>query len=211
MIPISVYAVSPRLGPAFVWHLVRATSTPPVPISKPVGSPPCDTPPLVGPPIPPLSRRWRSGSKPWLPPTSHQPHLYQTTALHPHPPLTQPDTIPVISHHHLLYHPPLPHIQPPSYHPYPNSAVVPACALSPPQPPPSSPPPVYLPVPSDLNLDRAGKSLTTFSSATRGPHGKEWAFVDEQELIKTPTYLKRVVREKLNEVNRLRKRRVITM
>ncbi len=52
----------------------------------------------------------------------------------------------------------------------------------------------------------------TFSSATRGPHGKEWAFADEQELIKllvtlkwllpvirpakTPTYLKRVVKEK---------------
>jgi hypothetical protein len=64
----------------------------------------------------------------------------------------------------------------------------------------------------------------TFSSATRGPHGKEWSFADEQELIKllvtlkcllpvirpakTPTYLKRVVKEKWDEVNRLRKRRV---
>jgi hypothetical protein len=76
----------------------------------------------------------------------------------------------------------------------------------------------------DLNLDGAGQPLT-FSSATRGPHGKEWAFADdEQELIKllvtlkclltgirptkAPTYLKRVVKEKWDEVNRLRKRRV---
>jgi hypothetical protein len=75
----------------------------------------------------------------------------------------------------------------------------------------------------DLNLDRAGQPLT-FTSATRGPYGKEWAFADEQELIKllvtlkcllpvirpakTPTYLKRVVKEKWDEVNRLRKRRV---
>ena len=72
-------------------------------------------------------------------------------------------------------------------------------------------PPVYDPAPSDLNLDGAGQPLT-FSSATRGPHGKEWAFADEQELIKllvtlkcllpvirpakTPTCLKRVVQEK---------------
>ena len=56
------------------------------------------------------------------------------------------------------------------------------------------------------------------------PHGKEWALADEQELIKllvtlkcflpvirpakTPTYLKRVVKEKWDEVTRLRKRRV---
>jgi hypothetical protein len=45
------------------------------------------------------------------------------------------------------------------------------------------PPPVYYPAPSDLNLDRAGQPLA-FSSATRGPHGKEWALADEQELIK---------------------------
>jgi hypothetical protein len=61
----------------------------------------------------------------------------------------------------------------------------------------------------------------TFSSAIHGPHGKEWAFADEQELIKllvtlkcllpvirpakTPTYLKRVLKEKWDEV---RKRRV---
>ena len=36
-----------------------------------------------------------------------------------------------------------------------------------------TPPPVYYPAPSDLNLDGAGKPLT-FSSAIRGPHGKEW-------------------------------------
>ncbi len=81
----------------------------------------------------------------------------------------------------------------------------------------------YYPALSDLNLDGVGQPLT-FSSATRGPHGKEWALADEQELIKllvtlkcplpvirpakTPTYLKRVVKEKWNEVNRLRKRRV---
>jgi hypothetical protein len=111
MTPTSVYAVSPRWDPAFVWPLVRATSTQPAPTSKPVGSPPCATPRLVGPLIPPLSRKWRSGSKPWLLPTSPQPHLYQTTApLHPHPPLTQPDPHPVTSHPHPLYQPPLTHI-----------------------------------------------------------------------------------------------------
>ncbi len=84
-------------------------------------------------------------------------------------------------------------------------------------------PPTYYPAPSDLNLDGAGKPLT-FSSAIRGPHGKEWGLGYEQELIKllvtlkcllpvirpakTPTYLKRVVKEKWDEVNRLRKRRV---
>jgi hypothetical protein len=89
MTPTSVYAVSPRWDPAFVWHLVRATSTPPAPISKPVGSPPCDTlPRLVGSLIPPLSRKWRSGSGPnpgsrrpltnhtcINPKTPHQPNL----------------------------------------------------------------------------------------------------------------------------------------
>jgi hypothetical protein len=82
---------------------------------------------------------------------------------------------------------------------------------------------VYYFAPSDLNLDGTGQSLT-FSSATRGPHGKEWALADKQELIKlwitlkcllpiihppkTPTYLKRVVKEKWDEVHRLRKRRL---
>ncbi len=84
-------------------------------------------------------------------------------------------------------------------------------------------PPVYSPAPADLNLDGAGKPLS-FSTAIHGPHGKEWTLADEQELIKllvtlkcllpvmrpakTPTYLKRVVKEKWDEVNRLRKRRV---
>ena len=83
--------------------------------------------------------------------------------------------------------------------------------------------PVYSPAPADLNLDGAGKPLS-FSTAIRGPHGREWTLADEQELIKllvtlkcllpvmrpakTPTYLKRVVKEKWDEVNRLRKRRV---
>jgi hypothetical protein len=82
---------------------------------------------------------------------------------------------------------------------------------------------VYSPAPSDLNLDGAGKPLS-FSSVICGPHGKEWTLADEQELIKllvtlkcllpvmrptkTPTYLKRVVKEKWNEVHRVRKRRV---
>jgi hypothetical protein len=86
-----------------------------------------------------------------------------------------------------------------------------------------TPRPVYYPAPSDLNLDGVGQPLT-FSSATRGQHGKEWALADEQELIKllitlkcllpvirpakTPTYLKRVVKEKWDEVNRLSRRRV---
>ena len=39
------------------------------------------------------------------------------------------------------------------------------------------PPIVYYPAPSDLNLDRAGQPLT-FASATRGPHGKEWALAE---------------------------------
>jgi hypothetical protein len=42
---------------------------------------------------------------------------------------------------------------------------------------------------SDLNLDGAGKPLT-FSSAIRGPHGKEWGLGDEQELIKLLVTLK---------------------
>jgi hypothetical protein len=82
---------------------------------------------------------------------------------------------------------------------------------------------VYSPAPADLNPDGAGKPLS-FSSAIRGPHDKEWTLADEQELIKllvtlkcilpvmrptkTPTYLKRVVKEKWDEVHRLRKRRV---
>ncbi len=40
-----------------------------------------------------------------------------------------------------------------------------------------TPPPTYYPAPSDLNLDGAGKPLT-FSSAIRGPHGKEWGLGD---------------------------------
>ena len=148
MTPTSVYAKSSGWDPAFVWPLVRATSTPPAPNSKPVGFPPCATPRLVGPPIPPLSRRWRSGSKPWLPPTPHQPHLYHTTAYpHPHLPFPHPDPDPVTSHPHLLYHPPSPHLQPPLYHPYPYPAVALACALSPLPPQPSSLPPLYTTLP----------------------------------------------------------------
>jgi hypothetical protein len=90
MTPTSVYAVSPRWDPAFVWHLVRATSTPPAPIYKPVGSPPCDTPRLVGPLIPLLSRKWRSGSKPWLPPTPHQTTPVSTPSPPPPSPTTHP-------------------------------------------------------------------------------------------------------------------------
>ncbi len=82
---------------------------------------------------------------------------------------------------------------------------------------------MHSPAPADLNLDGAGKPLS-FSSPIRRTHGKEWTLADEQELIKllitrkcllpvmhpakTPTYLKRVVKEKWDEVNRLRKRRV---
>jgi hypothetical protein len=47
----------------------------------------------------------------------------------------------------------------------------------------------YSPAPADLNLDGAGKSLC-FSSAIRGPHGKEWTLVDEQEPIKLLVTLK---------------------
>ena len=42
---------------------------------------------------------------------------------------------------------------------------------------------MYSPAPADLNLDGAKKPLS-FSSAIRGPHGKEWTLADEQELIK---------------------------
>ena len=75
---------------------------------------------------------------------------------------------------------------------------------------------MYSPASADLNLDGAGQPLS-FSSTIRGPHGKEWTLADEQELIKllvtlkcllpvmrpakTPTYLKRVVKEKWDEVN----------
>jgi hypothetical protein len=49
---------------------------------------------------------------------------------------------------------------------------------------------VYSPVaPDGLNLDGAGKTLSFFS-AIRGPHGKEWTLVDEQELIKLLVTLK---------------------
>ena len=113
MTPTSVYAKSSGWDPSIVWLLVRATSTLPAPTSKPVGFPPCDIPRLVGPPIPPLSRKWRSGSKPWPPLTPHQPHP--------------------------LYQPPSPHLSHPLYHFHPNPAVAPACALSLLPPPPSSP------------------------------------------------------------------------
>ncbi len=82
---------------------------------------------------------------------------------------------------------------------------------------------MYSPAPADLNLDGAEHPLS-FSSAIREPHGKEWTLADEQELIKllvtlkcllsvmrptkTPTYLKRAMKEKWDEVHRLRKRRV---
>ncbi len=78
---------------------------------------------------------------------------------------------------------------------------------------------MYSPAPADFNLDGAGKPLS-FSSAIRGPHGKEWTLADDHELIKllitlkcllpvmrptkTPTYLKRVVKEKWDELHRLR-------
>jgi hypothetical protein len=80
---------------------------------------------------------------------------------------------------------------------------------------------VYSPALTDLNLDEAGQPLS-ISSAIREPHGKEWTLADEQELIKllvilkcllpvmrpskNPTYLKRMVKEKWDEVHRLRKR-----
>ncbi len=74
---------------------------------------------------------------------------------------------------------------------------------------------MYSPAPADLNLVGAGKPLS-FSFAISGPHGKEWTLADEQDLIKllvtlkcplpvmrpakTLTYLKRVVKEKWDEV-----------
>jgi hypothetical protein len=48
---------------------------------------------------------------------------------------------------------------------------------------------VYSPAPADLNLDGAGKPLS-FSTAIRGPHGREWTLADEQELIKLLVTLK---------------------
>jgi len=76
---------------------------------------------------------------------------------------------------------------------------------------------VYSPAPADLNLDGAGQPLS-FSSAIRGPHGKEWTLADEKELIKLlvtlkcllpvmrpakiPTYLKRVAKEKCIDLGR---------
>ncbi len=130
---------------------------------------------------------------------------------------------------HLYHYPHLyrsPHlILRPSYslRKYHNPAAAPA--FKPPSPPFRPPPfpPLYSPAPADLNLDQAGKPLS-FSSAIRGPHGKEWTLADEQELIKLlvtlkcllpvnrtakpPTYLKRVVKEKWDEIARLSKRRV---
>ncbi len=47
---------------------------------------------------------------------------------------------------------------------------------------PPTAPPVYSPAPADLNLDGAGKPLS-FSSAIRGPHGKEWTLADEQDCL----------------------------
>ena len=163
MTPTSVYARSSGWDPSIVWLLVRATSTLPAPTSKPVGFPPCAIPRLVGPPIPPLSRKWRSGSKPWPPLTSHQPHLYQTPAyLHLHLPVPHPDPDPVISHPHRLYHPLSPHLQPPLYHPYPNPAVALACVLSPLPPPPSS-----LVPPLDTTLPR--RTLTSTGQGNLSP------------------------------------------
>jgi hypothetical protein len=83
---------------------------------------------------------------------------------------------------------------------------------------------VYSPAPADLNLDGTGKPLS-FSSAIRGLHGKEWTLANEQAGFykapghpqvstscdasrEDPPYLKRVVKEKWDEINRLRKRRV---
>ncbi len=115
---------------------------------------------------------------------------FTTVHTTPHPPAaltTTPPTTPP-SHPHLYYLP----------HPI-SSALAPTTGS-----------PLYSPVPADLNLDQAGKSLS-FSSAIREPHGKEWTLADEQKLIKllvtlkcllpvmrpakTPTYLKRVVKE----------------
>jgi hypothetical protein len=146
-------------------------------------------------------------SEPWLR------RVHHNAANNPAPP-----------HPHLYYLPQLIH------HPDTFSAFT----TPPPQPLPSSlplfrfgphhhPPPVYSPVPADLNLDGAGQPLSFFS-AIRGSHGKEWTLADERELIellvtlkcllavmppgKTPTYLKRVVKEKWDEVNKQRNRRM---
>jgi hypothetical protein len=61
-----------EIGSPHFWRRARATSTQPAPTSKPDGFPPCDTPRWVGPSTPPLSLKWRSGSKPWLRPTSYR-------------------------------------------------------------------------------------------------------------------------------------------
>jgi hypothetical protein len=140
------------------------------------------------------------GSKPWphltLPHlTHHPPHsrrLHHNAANDPTPP-----------HPHLYYRRPLLHHPRHSLSLHHNAAAAPAFK-------PSSLP-LRPPAPADLNLDGARKPLS-FSTAIRGPHGKEWTLADEQELIKllvtlkcilpvmrpakTPTYLKRVVKEK---------------
>jgi hypothetical protein len=96
----------------------------------------------------------------------------------------------------------------------PSDLFPPPLVLSPPPytPPPTLPPPVpqrrrsprlqallssasapttpcVLPCPRRLKPDGAGKPLS-FSSAIRGPQGKEWTLADEQELIKLPVTLK---------------------
>jgi hypothetical protein len=176
----------------------------------------------VEPRTPSPSLKWRSGSKPWLRPTlpHHIHHPLYSRRLH-----HNAANNPTHSHPHLYY---LPHL---IHHPYHflrlhhNIAAAPAClqALLSSTSAPTTALPVYSPAPADLNLDGAWKPLS-FYSAIRGPHGKEWTLADEQELIKLlvtlkclrpvmrnakiPTYLKRVVKEKWDEVNRLRKRRV---
>ena len=105
------------------------------------------------------------------------------------PPYTPPPTLP----------PPSPHRRQ-RPHPSPPTPVLPPLLVTPPPtlPSPSSQrrrsprlqallssasaptttPPVYSPAPADLNLDGAGQPLS-FSSAIRGPHGKEWTLADE--------------------------------
>ncbi len=119
---------------------------------------------------PPPSLKWRSGSKPWprltLPHLIHRPshsrHLHHNAANDPSPP-----------HPHLYYLPHLIHHSRHSLRLHLNAAAAPAFKPSSlPLLPPPPPPPVYSPSPADLNLDGAGQSLS-FSSAIRGPHGKE--------------------------------------
>jgi hypothetical protein len=178
---------------------------------------------------PPPSLRWRSGSKPWLPPTLPHPHLYYMPhhLIH-HPPHSlrlhhNAAKDPALPHPHLIVLPPPPYTPPPTLPPLSPQRRHCLQALLSSASATTTAPPVYPPAPADLNLDGAGK-LLSFSSAIRGPHGKEWTLADEQELIKllvtikcllpvmrpakTPTYLKRVVKEKWDEVHRLRKRRV---